>query len=199
FLVKDEKKFFFTNSFYIIDGQQRITTIILLLLAILDFAKNNDERLKDNIEPLIFSDIEKNRGRLFLKQIQRDDKYLNDIIDNRKIRKGESNIINNYLFFKEKLNNDEKYIYKLWKGLYLLKGIIVTLEQEDEPQIIFETLNATGLSLKEGDKIRNYILMYQNQDILYEKYWVKIEENCMQNLDDKNVSTFIRFFFNYRK
>ena len=192
---KEEVNFFSANSFYIIDGQQRITTIILLLLAMLDYAKNNNnDDFKNIIESLIFSDVKKHDQRLFLKQIQRDDKYLNDIIDNRQIKKGESNIINNYLFFKEKLNNDEKYISKLWKGLHLLKGIVVTLEQEDEPQIIFETLNATGLSLKEGDKIRNYILMYENQEILYKKYWVKIEENCMQTLDDKNVSAFIRFF-----
>lgn len=194
-LKEDEENFFSTNSFYIIDGQQRITTILLLLLAMLDYAKNNkDYDLKNKIETLIFSDVEKHSGRLFLKQIQRDDKYLNDIIDNRKLESGSSNIINNYLFFKEKLNNDEEYIKKLLKGLPLLKGIKITLEQEDEPQIIFETLNATGLSLKEGDKIRNYILMYKNQETLYKNYWVKIEENCMQNLDDKNVSTFIRSF-----
>ena len=190
-LVKkeDDKK-----SFYIIDGQQRITTIVLLLLAILDYAKNNNETLKTSIEKYIFSDVKEHSGRLFLKQIQKDDEYLNKILNDEEIKEGTSNIINNYLFFKEKLNNDEKYISKLWKGLDLLKGIRITLEQEDEPQIIFETLNATGLSLKEGDKIRNYVLMYTNQDRLYKDYWIKIEENCMQNLDDESVSTFIRFF-----
>lgn len=186
---EDNKK-----SFYIIDGQQRITTIVLLLLAILDYAKNNNDTLKTSIEKLIFSDVKEHSGRLFLKQIQKDDEYLNKILNDEEIKEGTSNIINNYLFFKKKLNNDEKYISKLWKGLDLLKGIRITLEQEDEPQIIFETLNATGLSLKEGDKIRNYILMYKNQETLYKNYWVKIEENCMQNLDDESVSTFIRFF-----
>ncbi len=186
---EDDKK-----SFYIIDGQQRITSIVLLLLAILDYAKNNNDTLKTSIEKLIFSDVKEHSGRLFLKQIQKDDEYLNKILNNEDIKEGTSNIVNNYLFFKEKLNNDEKYISKLWKGLDLLKGIRITLEQEDEPQIIFETLNATGLSLKEGDKIRNYVLMYKNQDRLYKNYWIKIEENCMQNLDDESVSTFIRFF-----
>ena len=186
---EDDKK-----SFYIIDGQQRITTIVLLLLAILDYAKNYNDTLKTSIEKLIFSDVKEHSGRLFLKQIQKDDEYLNKILNGEEIKEGTSNIINNYLFFKEKLNNDEKYISKLWKGLDLLKGIRITLEQEDEPQIIFETLNATGLSLKEGDKIRNYVLMYKNQDRLYKEYWIKIEENCLQSLDDESVSTFIRFF-----
>ncbi|MDO6994899.1 DUF262 domain-containing protein, partial [Brachyspira innocens] len=186
---EDDKK-----SFYIIDGQQRITTIVLLLLAILDYAKNYNDTLKTSIEKLIFSDVKEHSGRLFLKQIQKDDEHLNKILNGEEIKEGTSNIINNYLFFKEKLNNDEKYISKLWKGLDLLKGIRITLEQEDEPQIIFETLNATGLSLKEGDKIRNYVLMYKNQDRLYKEYWIKIEENCLQSLDDESVSTFIRFF-----
>lgn len=190
-LVKkeDDKK-----SFYIIDGQQRMTTIVLLLLVILDYAKKNNDTLKTSVEKFIFSDVKDHSGRLFLKQIQKDDEYLNKIINTEEIKEGTSNIINNYLFFKEKLNDDEKYISKLWKGLDLLKGIRITLEQEDEPQIIFETLNATGLSLKEGDKIRNYVLMYRNQDKLYKDYWIKIEDNCMQNLNDESVSTFIRFF-----
>ena len=190
-LVKkeDDKK-----SFYIIDGQQRITTIVLLLLAILDYAENNNKPLQTSIEKLIFSDVKEHSGRLFLKQIQRDDEYLNKILDNKKIEKGTSNIVNNYLYFKEKLNNDGEYIAKLWKGLDLLKGIRITLEQEDEPQIIFESLNATGQSLKEADKIRNYILMYKNQNELYNNYWVKIEENCLQRIYEESVSTFIRYF-----
>ena len=190
-LVKkeDDKK-----SFYIIDGQQRITTIVLLLLAILDYAENNNKPLQTSIEKLIFSDVKEHSGRLFLKQIQRDDEYLNKILDKKKIEKGTSNIVNNYLYFKEKLNNDGEYIAKLWKGLDLLKGIRITLEQEDEPQIIFESLNATGQSLKEADKIRNYILMYKNQNELYNNYWVKIEENCLQRLYEESVSTFIRYF-----
>ena len=190
-LVKkeDDKK-----SFYIIDGQQRITTIVLLLLAILDYAENNNKPLQTSIEKLIFSDVKEHSGRLFLKQIQRDDEYLNKILDNQKIEKGTSNIVNNYLYFKEKLNNSKEYISKLWKGLDLLKGIRITLEQEDEPQIIFESLNATGQSLKEADKIRNYILMYKNQNELYNNYWVKIEENCLQRLYEESVSTFIRYF-----
>lgn len=194
-LVKkeDDKK-----SFYIIDGQQRITTIVLLLLAILDYAKIHNKPLQTSIEKLIFSDVKEHSGRLFLKQIQRDDEYLNKILDNEKIQKGTSNIVNNYLYFKEKLNNNEEYITKLWKGLDLLKGIRITLEQEDEPQIIFETLNATGLSLKEADKIRNYILMYKNQNELYNNYWVKIEENCLQRIYEESVSTFIRYFLAVR-
>ena len=81
-LVKkeDDKK-----SVYIIDGQQRITTIVLLLLAILDYAENNNKPLQTSIEKLIFSDVKEHSGRLFLKQIQRDDEYLNKILDNQKI------------------------------------------------------------------------------------------------------------------
>lgn len=192
--LDDKENFHIDKNFYIIDGQQRITTIVLLLLAILDYAKNNNKTLQPTIEQLIFSDIKKHRGRLFLKQIQKDDEYLNKILDNAEIKEGQSNIVNNYLYFKKRLDNNSEYITKLLKGLYLLKGIRITLEQEDEPQIIFETLNATGLSLKEADKIRNYVLMYKNQNELYKNYWVKIEENCLQRIDEESVSTFIRYF-----
>ena len=52
--------------------------------------------------------------------------------------------------------------------------------------MIFESLNSTGLDLSEGDKIRNYILMGQpsrQQEIYYEKYWNKIEENTNYQVD----------------
>ncbi len=50
---------------------------------------------------------------------------------------------------------------------------------EDDPQLIFESLNSTGLDLSEADKVRNFILMKENTEIqnyFYEEYWNKIEK-----------------------
>src|SRR3546814_2556591 len=56
----------------------------------------------------------------------------------------------------------------------------VTLDRGiDDPQLIFESLNSTGVDLSQSDLIRNFILMRlpeKEQTRLYETYWSKIEE-----------------------
>ena len=60
------------------------------------------------------------------------------------------------------------------RAIHSLEIISIRLDSDDNPQLIFESLNSTGLDLSEGDKIRNYILMGQpskQQEVYYEKYW----------------------------
>ncbi|WP_426491468.1 GmrSD restriction endonuclease domain-containing protein [Hymenobacter sp. 102] len=49
----------------------------------------------------------------------------------------------------------------------------------DNPQMIFESMNSTGLALSQADLIRNYVLMGQEpktQARLYEHYWFPMEQ-----------------------
>lgn len=58
--------------------------------------------------------------------------------------------------------------------------VVIQLHESDNPQLIFESMNSTGLDLTEADKIRNYILMdkqYEEQEKYYTEYWSKIEKN----------------------
>jgi len=62
---------------------------------------------------------------------------------------------------------------------------------KDDPQLIFESINSTGLSLSEADLIRNFILMdkeHKEQLELFEKYWSQIEKL----LNNEIISNFIR-------
>jgi predicted transport protein len=48
----------------------------------------------------------------------------------------------------------------------------------DDPQLIFESLNSTGIDLSQSDLIRNFILMRlpeREQTKYYEEYWSKVE------------------------
>ena len=54
-----------------------------------------------------------------------------------------------------------------------LKQYHIRLDADDDPQLIFESLNSTGLDLSEADKIRNYLLMSLStteQDDLYNRF-----------------------------
>jgi uncharacterized protein with ParB-like and HNH nuclease domain len=56
---------------------------------------------------------------------------------------------------------------------------VVLQRGQDNPQLIFESMNSTGLALSQADLIRNYVLMDHEQDEqtrLYHNYWRPMEE-----------------------
>ena len=79
----------------------------------------------------------------------------------------------NYQYFYEQILKEEVDVDELYNAIGKLQIICITLEHDDNAQLIFESLNSTGLALTEGDKIRNYILMGlnpQEQNACYENY-----------------------------
>ena len=64
-------------------------------------------------------------------------------------------------------------------------------KKSENPQMIFESLNSTGLSLTQGDLIRNYLLMnheYEKQKMLYKNFWLEIEKK----ITNEKISDFVR-------
>lgn len=87
-------------------------------------------------------------------------------------------LLENYQFFKDQLNPDN--LGAVYTGIQKLMIVGIILESPgDNPQLIFDSLNSTGLELSEADRIRNYVLMGQGtefQNKLYENYWSPIED-----------------------
>ncbi|MEL6493279.1 MAG: DUF262 and DUF1524 domain-containing protein [Cyanobacteria bacterium J06621_3] len=57
---------------------------------------------------------------------------------------------------------------------------IVLDRDRDNPQLIFESLNSTGLDLSQADLVRNYVLMglpTKEQEHIYKNYWYPMEES----------------------
>jgi len=57
----------------------------------------------------------------------------------------------------------------------------IQLDAEDDPQVIFETLNYRGVPLEPSDLIRNFVFLYasrKNKDVdaLYNQYWKDYDE-----------------------
>jgi hypothetical protein len=62
-----------------------------------------------------------------------------------------------------------------------LQVVVIDLEQGDDAQVIFETLNARGEPLLPADLLRNYIFLRagrrgESQDELYAKYWLPFDD-----------------------
>ncbi|TPH50981.1 DUF262 domain-containing protein [Helicobacter pylori] len=198
--IDDEKSLRYLQEFVIIDGQQRVTTIMLLLKAI--ETKIQNEGIKKEIDNL----LNLSGQRLRLKPIKSDKEAFDLVMQNRSHEiQGVSHIRNNYKFFTKEL---EHYISKGYRieeiyGAFLrLKIVAIGLELgEDDPQVVFESINATGVQLKGLDLIRNYLMMGENSDRqkhLNDTYWVPLENWLGEKDLNDFVKTYLRIYFEDR-
>ncbi|GAA7705217.1 DUF262 domain-containing protein [Helicobacter pylori] len=199
-LIDDEKSLRQLQEFVIIDGQQRVTTIMLLLKAI--ETKIPNEEVKKEIDGLLNLSGQKLR----LKPIKSDKEAFDLVMQNRSHEiQGVSHIRNNYKFFTKELDNYISKGYRIEEiyGAFLrLKIVAIGLELgEDDPQVVFESINATGVQLKGLDLIRNYLMMGENSDNqnhLYNTYWVPLEDWLGEKDLNDFIKTYLRIYFEDR-
>ncbi len=199
-LIDDEKSLRQLQEFVIIDGQQRITTLMLLLKAI--ETKIQNEGIKKEIGNL----LNLAGQRLRLKPIKSDKEAFDLVMQNRSHElQGKSHIRDNYRFFTKELDNyiSEGYrIEEIYGAFLRLKIVAIGLELgEDDPQVVFESINATGVQLKGLDLIRNYLMMGENSDRqkhLYDTYWVPLENWLGEKDLNDFIKTYLRIYFEDR-
>jgi predicted transport protein len=89
-------------------------------------------------------------------------------------------VIENNRFFEEKISTCKTDLGAIYEGIAKLILVDISLNRDhDNPQLIFESLNSTGLELSQADLIRNYILMDldpEQQNQLYQKFWFPMEQ-----------------------
>ena len=190
-----------SQEYMIIDGQQRITTLSLLMLALVhtheDYKKN--ENLDINLiknEYLIGKYNQKEKIKL--KPVKNDATAFISLFEKNEIKHSNSNVVMNYLYFIQELQQTKFPLIEIFNAIKKLDVVDIKLKvNEDDPQLIFESLNSTGLDLSEADKVRNFILMKllsDKQNEYYENYWNKIEENTKYS-----VSSFLRDYLTYKE
>lgn len=190
------------NDLLIIDGQQRITTISILILAAINAVKNgdmkcgNEEFIKDTREKFLYAKYRRHVERkIKLRPIDDDLKAYDALFTNDEdkfVPADKSGITKNYLFFYNLIigQGHPLFFEDLIEAIERLIIIDICLDSNDNPQLIFESLNSCGKDLEEADKVRNYLLMSQSKELqeqYYYKYWQKIE-----HLTDGEPTMFIR-------
>lgn len=172
------------QEYTVIDGQQRLTTVSILLIALHTFLKNKEEnnddenKLMEQLLDFLINKYEEDK-RIRLKPNKQDKEHFESLFTNNTSNVN-SNIINNYNFFLERISTETLNPRQIFNAFRKLKIVLIDLVRgQDDPQLIFESLNSTGVDLTAGDLIRNYILMDLepiDQENMYKKYWVEIEK-----------------------
>lgn len=165
------------DKLWLIDGQQRIITLMVLMACL----RNKDPSLKGKIESGYFYNQEE-EGDNYYKLIPSE----GDRENFKKIIDGEDDLNPGKLketfdFFNKALDKEKDIDLEKLRGLIIKRLILVNIDvdNDENPYIIFESLNAKGTPLTQADLIRNYIFMRigdeKKQIKLYNQYWRPME------------------------
>lgn len=107
-------------------------------------------------------------------------------------------ITENYALFQSLIEEHQQELESICQGLAKLVIVDVALDRsQDNPQLIFESMNSTGLELSQADLIRNYILMGLEpklQTELYNTYWRPMEKAFGQAAYVVHFDAFMRHY-----
>jgi uncharacterized protein with ParB-like and HNH nuclease domain/predicted transport protein len=177
------------NAIEVIDGQQRLTTISLLLLAISRAMEADGDgsvgMARKLVKDYLLQDDDAgpgDEGRYKLLLTKTDRHNFMRLIDGREVNASEApRLIETLNLFEEQLRRTTLSLEGVLAGLGKLLIVDIALEKDhDNPQLIFESLNSTGLDLSQADLIRNYVLMGQPpklQKKIYTDSWYPLEQS----------------------
>ena len=192
------------HRWQVIDGQQRLATLSLLLIALRDqiteinWSGDEDSPTAARINNQFLKNPDETGDRSYRLRLRRaDDATLRALTEGANLDTLDmpvsERIIAGYQHFRDLIRQHNTNIDALWQGIAKLRIVDVTLGKEDNPQLVFESLNSTGLDLSQSDLIRNYLLMRlddADQTRLYNEYWHAIETMFKRN--ENELTAFLR-------
>lgn len=192
----------------VIDGQQRLTTLQVLIAALRDYAAEAGSQHLSKLRRLTVNEDEKegSEGSFKVWPTNADRATFREVLtagSPHALRKSlgivdranAPRLVGAYLFFHDRIREfvtstaaDEagrdQRIFAIYQALRTaLQLVVIELEDGDDPQVIFETLNARGQPLLPSDLIRNYIFLNAandpacDSDDLYESYWRAFDDD----------------------
>ena len=190
------------SSLLVIDGQQRLTTVSLIIEALARHLGQSEPIDGFSAKKLrhyyLLNPLEDRKQRYKLLLTQTDEQTLLAIVDQKLLPTQSSlRLEENFSFFEEQVKALGD-IGPLCKGLDKLMVVDISLSRDqDNPQLIFESMNSTGLALSQADLIRNFVLMGldpDRQEKLYTEHWRPMELAFGQDAYGKYFDGFMRHY-----
>ncbi|MCY4519150.1 MAG: DUF262 domain-containing protein [Caldilineaceae bacterium] len=165
----------------VVDGQQRLTTVSMLLARIEEIL-DSDGKCGELTAEVIRLDLltNPNRQEKELRKLRLqdgDEEEYRRIIERDDPGSGNGAVAKAWRYLRRNVSSAN--VESLINGLHRLHVITVGLEDRDDAQQIFESLNATGRPLTEGEKVKNWLLMglpEETQNALNDEHWLNIEK-----------------------
>ena len=182
-------------KFLLIDGQQRLTTILILLALVRDQATTLPESsLAEEIADSFLTNRHRKGGDFWkLLPTQADRESFSAVMKNQPILQ-QTQIGKAATFFAKHLSAKDAPKPEVLQNLITsnLMLVDIKLDRDEDPYLIFESLNAKGRPLSQADLIRNYFFMkvqLEEQQHVYDDYWVPMQARLSTDLTE-----FIRHF-----
>jgi len=181
-------------KYLLIDGQQRLTTVFILLTLLRNKAsESHDSRFADEINnTLLVNQYKDGIDHYKLMPTQVDRATYQNLIEGYP-NEEENQITRAYRFFEKKLRQIKLEPEKLKKVITSYFSVVsIVLDADDNPYLVFESLNAKGRPLTQADLIRNYFFMrihIERQEEIYNEYWLP-----MQKALENDLTEFIRHY-----
>jgi uncharacterized protein with ParB-like and HNH nuclease domain len=181
-------------KYLLIDGQQRLTTIFVLLTLLRNKAREaQNGRFADEINNTLLVNQYKDGADYYKLMPTQVDRATYQNFINGNPHEYENQLTRAYDFFDKKLKQVELEPEKLKKIITSYFSVVsIVLDTDDNPYLVFESLNAKGRPLTQADLIRNYFFMrihVDKQDEVYNSYW-----HPMQTALNDNLTEYIRHF-----
>ena len=187
----------------VIDGQQRLTTVTLILEALArqlgDSEPVDGFSAKKLRSYYVLNSLEEGERGFKLLLTQTDKASLLALVQQKAQPTDQSlRVTENFAFFEEQVQNLGADLPVLCHGLAKLVVVDIALSRDqDNPQLIFESMNSTGRELSQADLIRNFILMGlepAHQTRLYEDHWRPMEVGFGQEGYGSHFDSFMRHY-----
>jgi uncharacterized protein with ParB-like and HNH nuclease domain len=183
-------------KYMLIDGQQRLTTLFILLTLIRDKARKNPEQktLSEKINELyLINKFSEGNDYYKLMPTQVDRQAYKKIIQSEELDGGDDRIIQAYHHFEKRISSTGVQLDMLSKVITdRLMAVSIVLDKDDNPYLVFESLNAKGEPLEQADLIRNHFFMkipVNKQENVYKDLWLPMQTTLKDDL-----TNFIRHF-----
>ena len=208
YIQKDLYQVTTQSPLLVIDGQQRLTTVTLLIAALaraLGALPEEKREPVDGFSPRKLNNYylvnPEEEGDKFHKLLlsQTDRATLMAVVGAKPLPSAVSvRVRENFEFFTARIAESAAELVVICQGLAKLMVVDIALSRgQDNPQLIFESMNSTGLDLTQADLIRNYVLMGLEPDVqtrLYGDYWRPMEEAFGQEAYTEHFDAFMRHY-----